>query len=193
MDELKIIADLRAYTPRNEQEAADRDEILRQIKMCPDIFTRENHNAHMTASSWIVNRDRTKVLMVYHNIYDSWSWTGGHADGETDLLSVALREAMEETGMTRVTPVLEDIYSVEILTVDGHEKRGRYVSSHLHLNVTYLLEADEKEPLRSKPDENKAAAWFTPDEAIRASSEPWFRDRIYPKLNAGLKNLENII
>lgn len=186
MDELKIIADLRTYQPRNEQESADRDEILRQIEMCPDIFTRENRNAHMTASSWIVNRDRTKVLMVYHNIYDSWSWTGGHADGETDLLSVALREAMEETGLTRVVPVSKNIYSVEILTVDGHEKRGRYVSSHLHLNVTYLLEADENEPLRSKPDENKAAAWFTPDEAIRASSEPWFRERIYPKLNADL-------
>ena len=192
MDELKIIADLRTYQPRNEQESADRDEILRQIEMCPDIFTRENRNAHMTASSWIVNRDRTKVLMVYHNIYDSWSWTGGHADGETDLLSVAMREAMEETGLTRVVPVSQNIYSVEILTVDGHEKRGSYVSSHLHLNVTYLLEADENEPLRSKPDENKAAAWFTPEGSILASSEPWFRERIYPKLNADMDRFRGI-
>ncbi len=189
MDELKIITELRAYRPRNEQEAADRDEIVRQIEHFPNIFTRENRNAHMTASSWIVNRERTKVLMVYHNIYDSWSWVGGHADGETDLLAVALREAKEETGLTRVTPVYEQIYSVEILTVDGHEKRGRYVSSHLHLNVTYLLEADENEPLRGKPDENKGAAWFTPEGAVRASSEPWFRARIYPKLNDGLKKL----
>ncbi len=189
MEELKIIADLRAYQPRNEQEAADRDEIIRQIERCPDIFTRENRNAHMTASSWIVNKERTKVLMVYHNIYDSWSWTGGHADGETDLLAAALREAKEETGLVHVVPVSNEIYSVEILTVDGHEKRSRYVSSHLHLNVTYLLEADDSEPLRSKPDENKAAAWFTPEDAINASSEPWFRERIYSKLNERLKEL----
>ncbi len=189
MDELKIITELRAYRPRNEQEAADRDEIIRQIERCPDIFTRENRNAHMTASAWIVNRERTKVLMVYHNIYDSWSWVGGHADGETDLLSVALREAKEETGLTCVTPVSEQIYSVEILTVDGHVKRGNYVSSHLHMNVTYLLEADENEPLRGKPDENKGVSWFTPEDAIRASSEPWFRERIYPKLNDGLKEI----
>ncbi len=183
MKELKIIKELREYQPRNEQEAADRDEILRQIERCPDIFTRENRNAHMTASSWIVNRERTKVLMVYHNIYDSWSWTGGHADGETDLLAVALKEAKEETGLTRVVPVTGRICSVEILTVDGHVKRGRYVSSHLHLNVTYLLEADESEPLRGKEDENKGAAWFTPEDAVKASSESWFRERIYSKLN----------
>ena len=82
----------------------------------------------------------TRFLMAYHNIYDSWAWTGGHADGEADFLKVAIREAMEETGITRVTPVTEDIFSLEVLTVDGHEKKGAYVSSHLHLNVTYLLE-----------------------------------------------------
>ena len=141
----------------------------------------------MTASSWIVNPARTKVLMVYHNIYDSWSWTGGHADGETDLLAAALREAKEETGITKVRPVTEDIYSLEILTVDGHVKHGKYVSSHLHLNVTYLLEADEDEILHKKDDENSGVAWFGLDEAILASSEPWFRERIYSKLNAKLQ------
>ena len=187
MDRTALIDKLENYKPYNEQEAADRGEILRQLKSFPDIFTRENLNAHMTASSWIVNPARTKVLMVYHNIYDSWSWTGGHADGETDLLAAALREAKEETGITKVRPVTEDIYSLEILTVDGHVKHGKYVSSHLHLNVTYLLEADEDEILHKKDDENSGVAWFGLDEAILASSEPWFRERIYSKLNAKLQ------
>ena len=187
MDRTALIDKLENYKPYNEQEAADRGEILRQLKSFPDIFTRENLNAHMTASSWIVNPARTKVLMVYHNIYDSWSWTGGHADGETDLLAAALREAKEETGITKVRPVTEDIYSLEILTVDGHVKHGKYVSSHLHLNVTYLLEADEDEILHKKDDENSGVAWFGLDEAIFASSEPWFRERIYSKLNAKLQ------
>ena len=69
--------------------------------------------------------------MVYHNIYHSWSWLGGHADGETDLLSVAIQEVKEEAGISKVYPVSEEIFSLESLTVDGHVKKGKYVSSHL--------------------------------------------------------------
>ena len=99
----------------------------------------------MTASAWVVNKDRSKILLAYHNIYDSWAWLGGHADGEKDLLKVALKEVAEESGVKNIKPVSEDILSVEILTVDGHEKKGVYVPSHLHLNVTYLIEADDTE------------------------------------------------
>ena len=94
---------------------------------------------------------------------------------------------MEESGLTEVKPVSEEIYSVEILTVNGHEKHGSYVSSHLHLNVTYLLEADPALPVRNKPDENSRVAWFSPEEAVERSSEPWIRERIYKKLNEKLK------
>ena len=148
----------------------------------PDSFTRQNETAHFTASAWVVNPARNKVLMIYHNIYNSWSWTGGHADGETDLLAVALREVAEETGLQTLRPVSRELFSVEILTVDGHEKRGRYVPSHLHLNCTYLIEADDTEPLRVKPDENSGVRWFAPREALAACTEPWMRDRIYQKL-----------
>ena len=174
---------IRAYRPWNEQEAADREAILGFLAANEDAFVRTCPNAHMTASAWVVNRDRSKVLMVYHKIYDSWSWTGGHADGEEDLLSVAVREVKEETGVKAVTPVSDDIYSLEVLTVDGHEKRGRYVSSHLHMNVTYLLEADETEELRVCEDENRGVSWFTLEGALEASTEPWFVQRIYAKLN----------
>ena len=84
-------------------------------------------------------------------------------------------------------PVKEDIYSLEILTVDGHEKRGVYVPSHLHLNVTYLLEADEQAVLRVKPDENSGVKWFSLEEALEACSEPWMIERVYKKLNQKLK------
>ena len=148
-----------------------------------ELWTRENAEAHLTASAWIVSPDRRRTLMCFHRLYDSWSWLGGHADGETDLLAVALREAREESGLSRVRPVTDALFSVEILTVDGHEKRGAYVSSHLHLNVTYLLEADPDEPLTVKEDENSGLAWFELDEAVRRSTELWMRTRIYEKLN----------
>ena len=180
---------IRAFRPENEQEEADKKGILAFLAANENAFTRNNIIAHMTASAWVVNHDRTKVLMVYHRIYDSWSWTGGHADGEEDLLAVALREVTEETGVSSVTPVSDDIFSLEILTVDGHEKHGSYVPSHLHMNVTYLLEADEEEPLTVCEDENKGVAWFGLDEALSASSEPWFVQRIYRKLNEKLRKL----
>lgn len=183
---MSIRDDIARYAPFNEQEARDKAVILDFMDRHGDAFLRSNLTAHMTASAWVVNAARDRVLMVYHKIYDSWSWTGGHADGEEDLLSVAIREVREETGVQSVRPVSEEIYSLEILTVDGHEKRGEYVPSHLHLNVTYLLEADEHEALRICEAENSGVRWFTLDGALEASTEPWFVARIYKKLNEKL-------
>ena len=189
----ELLRQLAAYEPYNEQEAADRALILECLTTHEDVFSRENRLAHMTASAWVVNRVRSKVLMVYHNIYDSWSWLGGHADGEADLLAVALREVSEESGLAaqyvRPAEPAGEIFSLEVLTVDGHEKRGVYVPSHLHLNVTYLVEADEEERLRVKKDENSGVAWFTPEAALAASTEPWFVERIYRKLNEKVQKL----
>lgn len=178
-----LLDDIRKFKPFNEQEEKDRKEILFLLESVPNIFERQNMQCHMTASAWVVNKERNKVLMAYHNIYNSWSWLGGHADGETDLLETAVREVKEESGISNVTVVSKDVFSLEILTVDGHEKRGEYVPSHLHVNVTYLLEADEEESLKVKPDENKGVAWFALSDAIEASTEEWFKRRIYKKLN----------
>ena len=183
---MAIREEILAYQPQNAQEAQDKDLILSFLDRHEDAFLRSNRVAHMTASAWVTNKDRTKVLMVYHKIYDSWSWCGGHADGEEDLLEVALKECREETGLQTVWPIDGKIASLECLTVDGHEKGGEYVSSHLHLNVTYLLEADDTEPLRVCEDENSGVKWFAPEEALKASTEPWFVERIYSKLNARL-------
>jgi 8-oxo-dGTP pyrophosphatase MutT (NUDIX family) len=178
---------IRAYAPYNEQETADKALILDFLDKNPDAFFRTNLLAHMTASAWVVNPARDRVLMVYHRIYDSWSWTGGHADGDEDLARVALREVREETGVRSAKLLSEDIFSLESLTVDGHEKHGAYVPSHLHLNVTYLLEADDTDPLTVCEEENSGVRWFGLEEALRASSEPWFVQRIYRKLNEKLR------
>ena len=186
---MEIYEQIKNYRPWNEQERQDQAVILAFLDKDPDAFYRTNLLAHMTASAWVVNPQRSKTLMVYHRLYDSWSWTGGHADGEEDLLAVALREVREETGVQRLRPVTEEIYSLEVLTVDGHEKHGRYVPSHLHLNVTYLLEAEEEQPLRICEAENTGVAWFSLADALAASTEPWFIERIYKKLNEKLNSI----
>lgn len=166
------IEELQNYTPTSLQEEADRDMMLDYIRAFPDtILTRDNGFAHVTASSMILNAAGDKVLMIYHNIYRSWSWTGGHSDGEEEPLSTALREAREETGVQNLK-VLGGLASVDILPVWGHMKRGSFVSSHQHLNFSYLFEADETEPLRIKADENSQVGWIRIEELEQVVSEP---------------------
>ncbi|MDP4159583.1 MAG: NUDIX hydrolase, partial [Bacillota bacterium] len=131
-----------------------------------------------------------KVLMIYHNIYNSWSWIGGHADGEEDLLAVAMKELKEETGVMNVHPVSTDIFSLDILTVVGHTKRGKFVSPHLHLSVAYLIEADENDLLIVKEDENSGVRWIPIDEIITFSTEPHMQ-MVYKKLISKIRELKS--
>lgn len=176
------------YTPCNQQEESDLKMLMYALNNFEDLFSRSNPFAHFTASSWIINPTRTHVLMAWHNIYKAWAWTGGHADGKTDLLKVALKEAREETGIQNISPVIDDIYSVEVLTVNPHIKKGKFVSSHLHLNVTYLLEADDTQPISCNPDENSAVGWRPLSIAGESREEPAMSP-IYKKLNDKLSIL----
>lgn len=178
----KLRKKIETYLPFNEQEEQDQRQFLGLLEHMPDLLTRENDVAHITVSAWIVNLDRTKVLMAYHNIYQSWAWLGGHADGNPDVRQVIRKEIEEESGLTDIRFLTDDIFSLESLTVDGHEKRGTYISSHLHLNLTFLLEADEHLPLRIKPDENSQIGWINISEIAEKSTEKWFVDKIYFKL-----------
>ena len=170
------------FVPTCEQEERDQAMMLSFMDANPDCLTRDNPVAHMTASAWIVNSARDKVLMIYHNIYDSWSWTGGHADGDADLEAVAYREAKEETGIEELKPLMDGPASLEILTVEGHVKKGVYVSSHLHMNLTYLFEASEEQILSANEDETSGVAWIPKDKLAEHVSEPWMLKWIYSKL-----------
>ena len=182
------IEKIEKYTPYTKQEESDKEAILYAIDSFNNLLTRENPLAHITSSGYIVNKDKTKVLMIYHNIYNSWSWTGGHADGDEDLLYVAIKEAKEETGIKSVKPITDEICSIEILTVNSHIKRGNFVSAHLHLSVAYILEADENEELFIKEDENSGVRWIPIDE-IEDNVNEEHMISIYNKLIQKAKNI----
>ena len=162
---MSYIIDISNYTPKNKQEIQDKKVILDYQRLFPaNILTRDNEIAHITSSGFIINQAANKTLMVHHNIQNTWAWTGGHADGNENLLEVAIKEAFEETGVM-VKPLSGDIASLDVLNVFGHVKRGAYVNSHLHLSVAYILIANENEKPIVKPDENSAVEWI-PTEKI---------------------------
>lgn len=123
-------------------------------------YDRENLIGHLSSSCWITNHEKNKVLMIYHNIFKSWAWVGGHADKETDLLHVACKETEEETGLINFKPLSPSPIDLNVMTVHNHYKQGKFVPRHLHYNVVYAFEADENDPIHIKPDENSGIKWI---------------------------------
>lgn len=172
-----------------EQEQKDIEQIIKAEEIFGNILTRENEFCHLTASSFIINKGHTKVLCIFHNIYKSWGWVGGHADGDDDMLYVARKETNEETSLDHFELLMEQPLSVEILPVKGHVKHGKYVSGHLHLNTTYLFEADENDAVHILESENSNIGWLTFDELISQCDEPYMIP-IYEKIVSRIKNLK---
>lgn len=176
------------YVPYNEQEKKDKEMILKYIDIFDDVLTRENEIVHFTCSGFVLNKKRDKVLMVYHNIYNSWSWVGGHADGESNFLEVAIREVKEETGVKDVHIISPNIIALDVLPVISHIKRGKFVSSHIHVSVAYLLEVDESEILHIKADENSKVDWL-PIETFLDSVKEEHMKPIYQKIVERVKEI----
>lgn len=158
---MDYISDIQKFVPTNEQEASDQKIILSYIQQyAHNVLLRDNPIAHITSSGFLMNKQLDKVLLVHHNIRNVWAWTGGHADGDSDLLHVAIKEAREETGVITICPISSHIASLDILPVFSHWRKSHFVNAHLHLSVAYILICDEKEKVRPQISENTNVAWF---------------------------------
>lgn len=164
---------IKSYKPNGKQEIDDKSFMLWCIENMNDLLSRKNEQFHFTASAFIVNQKHDKVLVVYHNIYNSWSFIGGHADGLKNMLNVAVKETKEETGLKQFEVLNnKQPISLEKLLVDQHYKGTKLVYEHYHLNLTYLLEADDTFPLVIKTDENSDIKWMKFNEFLDSCSEP---------------------
>ena len=156
----EIIETIKAYEPYTEEEAADKKLFMEKLQFQEQLLTRENPDYHFSSSAWVVNPTYDKVLMVYHNIYQSYSWTGGHADGCADLLLVAQKELEEETGIKEYHLLHDGLFAFNILPVPAHYKNGQYIKEHNHINTTYLFMAKEDQTFKIKEDENSDVKWI---------------------------------
>ena len=172
----KWMQEIRQYKPYNEQEEKDKIQMIKFIDSNEDILTRDNIFGHFTASSYVVNEDFNKTLLVKHNILGGYIFQGGHADGESDFLSVAIREVQEETGLD-VSAYSKEIFSICSAPVKGHIKRGKYVSSHNHYDLLYLVVAKnaDMEKIRILEDENSDIKWVNLDDSYNEEVVDWAR------------------
>lgn len=186
---MNFITEINEYIPINDQESQDKRVILDFIKQNPhNVLLRSNEIAHITSSGFIMNPSLDKVLMIHHNIRNTWAWTGGHADGDGNLLQVAIKEAKEETGINSVLPLTEKIISIDILPVPGHWRKGKYVNTHLHLSIAYVLITSESEALKIKKNENSGVNWFT----VGQFTEDYFSDHDVYLYNKIIKKAKGI-
>ncbi|MBU1094281.1 MAG: NUDIX hydrolase [Firmicutes bacterium] len=175
------------YVPICEQEVQDKRAILQFIKLNNDCLLRSNLIAHITSSAIVVNKKMDKVLFIHHNIYNSWGWVGGHNDGNPNLLEVAIKEAIEETGVTHITPYNNEVLGIDVIYVENHIKNGKFIGDHLHLNATFLLIADENEKLIIKEDENSGVKWFYINDVVNHVTEERIKT-VYIKLLSRIKS-----
>jgi 8-oxo-dGTP pyrophosphatase MutT (NUDIX family) len=164
MNRTAVLGLVRAHLaqPLDAHEAAMTADTIRFVEAHADCFLRSCPSGHLTGSAWVVDPARTKVVLTHHRKLDRWLQLGGHADGDPDLLAVALREAQEEAGLTKLRPL-----AVAPFDVDRHRIPARgEVPEHWHYDLRFLIEADPAEPLVVS-DESHAVAWVALDEVAR--------------------------
>ncbi len=185
---MNLIEEISIYIPGDEVEKSDKEAFLQFLSAFgTQAYDRQNLVGHITATAWVTNAARNKVLMCFHNLYQVWTLPGGHSDGNVNLAQVAVNEVREETGLTNLK-INEKILGLSALCVNRHLKRGKIVPAHMHYDVQYLIEADETENLTVAPLENSNVKWIENDEMIALSRE----EHLIPTYHRIMEKLQRI-
>lgn len=176
---------IQGYQPQTAEEGLTKEAILKLVQTESDLFSRSNPDYHFTTSTLIISEDYQEVLLIHHKLFNAWTWTGGHNDGNEDFKAVALKEAQEETGIQAFKWFSHDIQSLDIFPVAEHVRQGKEVAAHQHLNVAYILIADKKDPLIQNQEETNDIRWWPLEDLLKISQEPHML-LVYEKLLARL-------
>ena len=151
----------------SDAEITMKNDMLTFIDANEDCFERSLEIGHITGSSWLLNKAGDKALLMHHKKLDKWLQLGGHADGDSDILAVALKEAQEESGITSIEPVMNAIFDIDIQKIPTYKS----IEEHLHYDVRFLLKvtSDEKFQINSESNELR---WIGKDAEGLLISEP---------------------
>ena len=153
-----ILEKLNQHRPFDNEEQAMLERIIKFVDDNADCFKRELSIGHITGSAWILNTERTHVLLTHHKKLDRWLQLGGHSDGEPNTLAVALKEGEEESGL-KVTPISQAVFDVDVHLIPARKQDP----DHYHYDVRFLLEADSNQPF-TVSEESHDLAWVALDE-----------------------------
>lgn len=152
---------LHSYCPNDTVESSMKNETIDFVEKNEDCFKRELLIGHVTGSAWIIEKDRKKVLLMHHKKLNQWFQPGGHCDGDSDVLNVAMKEANEETGLKNLK-----VFSQEIFDIDVHEIPERKgIPAHKHYDIRFLIEADSDEKLEINEESNDLA-WVSLEKVV---------------------------
>lgn len=185
---MNYTSQVEAFCPCTREEEQAKTEIMGKIGEQGDALLYRDAPAHFTSSALVLNPERTKTLLIFHRQFQSWTYPGGHADGDRDLLGAALREAKEETGLCDIAPLSGEILSLDLLEVPESWKAGRLIPAHIHLSASFVLLAREEEPLHANLAETGGLCW-TPVEKLDERCREAHMRAIFRKLLARADDL----
>ncbi len=160
-----LLKKLKQYRPVDADDRKQAEKIVVFVEGNPNCFEQSNLAGHITGSAWLVDSSGKRVLLTHHKKLGQWLQLGGHADGNPDVLAVAIREAQEESGIKNIQPVSEDIFDVDVHFIP---ERGSE-PAHFHYDVRFALCADENEFVVSSESHN--LAWIEIDRVQELTTE----------------------
>lgn len=165
IDQQELIQLIETY-PNND---ANKLLTLLFVENYPDFWTKKNVTGQVTASCWVVNKERTKALMTHHRKLDRWLQLGGHLEAEDrTIVNSCKRELEEESGLTQFTLLQHSIFDMDVHKIPT-SKKG--IPEHFHFDIRMLFEADESEEIQFDIEESNHVKWMSFDEIKTAVSD----------------------
>lgn len=152
---------LQEYKPIYQEEIATQERILAFVQEYPDCFARSLEIGHITASAWLLNKQGTHALLMHHKKLNFWVQLGGHCDGNSNVLEVAIKEAQEESGIIGIEPVSAAIFDIDVHLIPATPKE----KAHYHYDVRFLLQVTSDESIIQNHESNELR-WFGIDDRL---------------------------
>ncbi len=160
---------LKAYTP-SDVEKPHWEDIHALVTNHPDCFYRNHFEpGHITGSGLLISADGMRVLMNHHKFLNIWICFGGHADGDHDILRVASREVIEESGIEDIEPVGAGIFDVDVHAIPRNDKKNE--PPHKHFDVRYLFRVrNAVNENFAMSEESEGLRWCSYEEACKLAA-----------------------